>query len=274
MNIVKTNIPYNSDILTQNIHELLHKYPFLNVQTVGLSVLKKPIYVIRLGRGRNNVFYSGGIHGNEWITTPLLMKFVEDYCIAHKNNSNLYNTSIRRLFNSTSIYIMPMVNPDGVDLVTDNLNHDSKEYLKAKSISNNYPNIPFPDGWKANINGVDLNLQFPAGWENAREIKFAQGFTSPAPRDFVGNSPLSEPESQAIYEFTLSHNFRLVLAYHTQGKEIYWQFVDYNPPKSREIGQKFSSSSGYLLADTPYASSFAGYKDWFIQKYNKPRIHY
>ena len=29
-------------------------------------------------------------------------------------------------------------------------------------------------------------------------------------------------------------------------------------------------SSGYELADTPYESSFAGYKDWFIQKFRRP----
>ena len=70
--------------------------------------------------------------------------------------------------------------------------------------------------------------------------------------------------------FTLMHNFRLVIAYHTQGQEIYWQFQDYNPPQSFEIGQKLSEASGYKLADTPYNSSFAGYKDWFIQTYNRP----
>ena len=66
------------------------------------------------------------------------------------------------------------------------------------------------------------------------------------------------------------HNFSLVLAYHTQGKEIYWQFQNYNPPNSFEIGQKLAESSGYLLAETPYNSSFAGFKDWFIQNYNRP----
>ena len=39
--------------------------------------------------------------------------------------------------------------------------------------------------------GVDLNLQFPAGWEQAKEIKYAQGFNQPAPRDFVGFGPLT-----------------------------------------------------------------------------------
>lgn len=125
--------------------------------------------------------------------------------------------------------------------------------------------------WKLiNITGVDLNLQFPAGWENAREIKYSQGYTRPAPRDFVGFGPLTEPEALAIYNFTLSHNFSLVLSYHSQGEVIYWQFQDFNPPRSQYIGEQFSNSSGYSLESTPYNSSFAGYKDWFIQDYNKP----
>ncbi len=74
----------------------------------------------------------------------------------------------------------------------------------------------------------------------------------------------------AVYNFTLQHNFRLILAYHSQGKTIYWKFQNYNPEGSLEIGEKFSSVSGYTLEETPYNSSFAGYKDWFIQNYNKP----
>ena len=69
----------------------------------------------------------------------------------------------------------------------------------------------FQVGWKANILGTDLNLQFPAGWKNAKEIKYAQGFNKPAPRDFVGLEPLSEPESLAIYNFTLIHDKNLLL---------------------------------------------------------------
>ena len=270
MNIVPTNVLYNSYLLRQNLILLNHTFPFLNVQVVGNSVLGKPIYVVKLGNGPNKVFYSGSIHANEWITSVLLMKFIEDYCNAYITNGSLYGYSIRNLFNSTSIYIMPMVNPDGVDLVNGYINRNSTAYQKAITISNRFPDIPFPSGWKANINGVDLNLQFPAGWEQAKEIKYAQGFNQPAPRDFVGFGPLTEPESLAIYNFTLMHDFKLVLAYHTQGQEIYWQFQNFNPPSSLEIGQKLAEASGYRLAETPYNSSFAGYKDWFIQNYNRP----
>lgn len=117
---------------------------------------------------------------------------------------------------------------------------------------------------------MDLNLQFPAGWQEAKRIKYAQGFNKPAPRDFVGEGPLVAREALAVYNFTLQHNFRLVIAYHTQGQEIYWTFRNFEPPMAEFIGQQFSRVSGYELAEVPYNSSFAGYKDWFIQNYNRP----
>lgn len=86
----------------------------------------------------------------------------------------------------------------------------------------------------------------------------------------MGYGPLTQPEAVAIYNFTLTHNFRLTLSYHSQGKVIYWKYADFLPPKSEAIGRKFANASGYTLELTPPNSSFAGYKDWFIQTYNKP----
>lgn len=144
MSIVPTNVTYNYSLMSQNLVTLIRTYPFLNIQTVWKSVLGKNIYVVKLGKGTKKVFYSASIHANEWITSVFLMKFIEDYCIAYNNNSRLYGYSVRRLFNSVSIYIMPMVNPDGVDLVAGVLNKNSFTYLKAQNIANQFPDIPFP----------------------------------------------------------------------------------------------------------------------------------
>ena len=151
----------NSDILKSKLSLLLKKFSFINVQVVGHSVLGKPIYVVRLGHGPKSVFYSASFHANEWITSLVLIKFIEDYCFSFVNNSSLYGYSTRSLFNSSSIFIMPIVNPDGVDLVTGNIPVVNSAFQKAINIANDYPSIPFPDGWKANINGVDLKIYQP-----------------------------------------------------------------------------------------------------------------
>jgi g-D-glutamyl-meso-diaminopimelate peptidase len=117
---------------------------------------------------------------------------------------------------------------------------------------------------------VDLNLQYPAMWEAAREIKFAQGFTGPAPRDYVGTAPLSAPESRALAAYTRQEDPDLILAYHTQGNVIYWRFLDLAPEGARELGLRLARVSGYALEDAPFASGYAGYKDWFIQSFDRP----
>ena len=261
---------YSYNIMISKINSLIKKYSFLSLNYIGNSVLGKPIPCVRIGTGNKEIFYSAAYHANEWITSLILLKFIEDFCLAYSNSSTIFGYDSKTLFENCSVYIVPMVNPDGVDLVLGMYSLNSTHYLHSKFIANSYPDIPFPNGWKANMTGVDLNLQFPAGWEKAKEIKYSKGFSSPAPRDFVGYSPLTEPEALAIHNFTLSHNFNLVIAYHNQGKEIYLNYLDFAPNNAKHIANQFSKASGYKVATVPYASSFAGYKDWFLQTYSKP----
>ena len=89
------------------------------------------------------------------------MKFLEELCFSYINASTIFETSSTDLFNNVKLYIVPMINLDGVDLVTDNINKNSNAYLNARNISNSFPEIPFPDGWKANITGVDFKNYQP-----------------------------------------------------------------------------------------------------------------
>lgn len=268
--IVPTDMTYPYKILMMNLEALQAKYPFMKVFYYGASVLGKKIPYIKLGNGKKEVFYSAVIHANEWINAVVFMKWVEDFCEAYAQNREWQGFDLRKLGEETTIYLVPMLNPDGVDLVTGMLSKNLPAYQEAAAIAENYPAIPFPNGWKANIVGVDLNLQFPVDWEKAREIKFAQGFTTPAPRDFVGYGPLTEPESLAVYRFTLEHDFRLILSYHTQGEVIYWRYQNYEPAESEAIGQQFAETSGYRLDNEGNLNSFAGYRDWFIRTYRRP----
>lgn len=268
--IVKTDISYTYKILELNISALRNVYPFLEFGSIGRSVLGRDIPYIKIGRGTKQVLYNASIHANEWITSVLVMKFIENFSRAYVMDKDIFGYRARDLFEECSLYIVPMMNPDGVDIVTGYIRQGSSVYDDVKRIADRYPNITFPSGWKANIKGVDLNLQFPARWEEAREIKYSEGFTTPAPRDYVGLAPLTQPEAIALYNFTNINNFRLTISYHTQGKEIYWRFLDYLPEDSFKIAMEFSRVSGYTLSETPYRSSFAGYRDWFIQEFNRP----
>ncbi len=267
--LVSEEVPYTSILTDWILEGLLVRYPFLHEEPVGYSVTGHRMSALRIGEGIRQVFYNASFHANEWITTPVLLKFAEEYARAFAAGQKIAGVRASWLYYGFSLYLLPLVNPDGVDLVNGILD-DGAYYENASHIAADYPDIPFPDGWKANIDGVDLNLQFPAGWENAREIKYAQGYQSPAPRDFVGEAPLTAPESRAVYDYTLRNDFELILAYHTQGEVIYWKYLDYEPENSYRIARYFGEVSGYAVEVTPGASGYAGYKDWFIQKYNRP----
>ena len=143
--IVNTKIPYSSNILNNNINSLLKKFPFLQMEVIGYSVLGKPIYCLIIGSGKKEIFISGSFHANEWIVSPVLMKFLEDLCIAFSTNSTIYGYNASYLLSDVTYYISPMVNPDGVDLVTGFMDPNSDPYTYAKIISDSFPNIPFPD---------------------------------------------------------------------------------------------------------------------------------
>jgi len=268
--IVQTDIPMTSELSEKTIQALAKAYPFLKTAILTTTAFGRPVYAVKIGEGDRQVIFSASHHANEWITTTILLKFLEELAEAYEQGNKLYGVPAKTILKYSTIHLVPMVDPDGADLVTGAIRPQTPEYSIARQIAGDFPDIPFPDGWKANLLGVDLNLQYPAGWLQAREIKFSQGFTRPAPRDYVGRAPLSQKETLALARYTEEVDPELVLAYHTQGKAIYWQFRDYRVPGAKELGEAFAQASGYSLEDTPYESSFAGYKDWFIQNWRRP----
>lgn len=268
IDVVFTNIDYTYDIMERNIRGLKARYPFIETGIAGRSVLGKNLYYIKLGNGPTEVFYNGAHHSLEWIGAPLLMKFVENFARGYANRSSIQGYNIRDIWSRSSIYIMPMVNPDGVNLVLEGLARNNPYY--SQLLAWNDTGQPFSQVWNANIRGVDLNRNYPAAWEEAKAQEPALGIEGPGPTRYGGPSPLSEPETQTVVNFTRRHNFKLVIAYHTQGRVIYWLYKNIRPPRALEIARVFSGITGYAVADVPYAAAYAGYKDWFVEQYRRP----
>ena len=270
MSLVKTDVSYTSRLCDETILALAQTYPSCRTELLTTTVFGRPMRSLVVGSGPRRVLYTAAHHANEWITTPVLLKFAEQLALAAQNGENLGGENARELLEAVTICMVPMVDPDGVDLVTGAIWPESPEYQDAALLAARYPDIPFPSGWKADLLGVDLNLQYPAGWLRAREIKFSQGYTRPAPRDYVGRAPFTQRESRALAAYTEDVDPELVLAYHSQGQVIYWQFDDIFVPGARELGERLAAVSGYALDETPPESAYAGFKDWFIQDFRRP----
>ncbi|NRD80749.1 LysM peptidoglycan-binding domain-containing protein [Bacillus sp. BRMEA1] len=252
--------PYDYQTLTRVIESMQRIYPFISVTTIGKSVLGKPIQEIRIGNGMKKVHMNASFHANEWITTMVLMSLLNKYLLCLTNDSSMCGQDVNKLYEQVELSIVPMVNPDGVDLVLNGPPSEKRlEMMELNEGSDEFIH------WKANIRGIDLNRQFPANWDSCRNNSPVQ---SPCARDFPGAAPLSEPEAAAMSELVYKNAFDYVLAFHTQGEEFYWGYEGFEPLESEQMAVDFERKSGYKAIR--YVNSHAGFKDWFIQEFKRP----
>lgn len=262
--IVNPKQTYTHDQMEEDIILLLKRYPnILKSEIIGSSVDDRNIHALKLGTGETEIFINGAHHAREWLTTSLLMDMIEAYCEAYLHGSFIGDFDVRLVLEKVSIWFVPMVNPDGVTLV-------QKGHLSAKHpdkvLQLNNGDFDF-SSWKANIRGVDLNRQYPAGWETIDD-----DIGKPAPMMFKGTEPLSEPEVKAIYDFTLAHKFKTAVAYHSSGEEIFWKYKCSGEllKTAKKIADMFSEKTGYELVDPGPNPSGGGYTDWFLTSIKKP----
>lgn len=267
-NIVNTNMSYDYSKMEQDILQIKKEYPFINVNSIGKSVLGKELYCIIIGEGENEVLFNGAHHSLEWITALLLMKFTEKICCCYKNKIRLYGYDINNIFKNSKIYIVPMVNPDGVDLVINGLSKNNPNYEKLILFNKGSSN--FSKNWQANANGVDLNHNYDALFELSKKAEKQNNIKGPGPTRFSGTRPFSEPETRALAMLTGLYDFRLVIAFHSQGEVIYYDLANKEPKESFQIAKMLSKESGYMTDKPSGMASFAGYKDWFIERFKKP----
>lgn len=264
--IINPKNVYSYQQLTVDIDQLNERYPdLLTVDVIGKSVAERSIFSLKLGSGEQEIMINGAHHAREWLTTTLLMDMVETYCLAAATNKCIGAYPVKDILKQVTIYFIPMVNPDGVTLVQ----QGPKLFLNSCELTEWNENKDDFIDWKANIRGVDLNRQYPVDWE---KIHHDPG--KPSAMNFKGYLALSEPEVKAVYDFVKIHDFKIAVAYHSSGEEIFWKYKSTGEQEkyAKKIADVISNKTGYQLIYPTDNPSGGGFTDWFISYFKRPSL--
>lgn len=239
--------------------------PGVKLFSIGKSVLGRKIYALAIGNTKNAVLFAGAFHAQEWLTCSLLLRFFGELAAAYTKKEPLLAIDLQTVLRDKGLICVPMVNPDGVEIAlggTKTAKHLEKqiEAIAAKS----------PKRWQANARGVDLNHNYDAGFWELQKLEQAEGITGPAPSQYGGPSPHSEPETRAIINLCHSFAVKKAFAFHSQGEEIFYEYGAHTPPASRLMAELLASTCGYQLVKNDGLASHGGFKDWFIDKMHRP----
>ncbi|PKM85298.1 MAG: hypothetical protein CVU86_03145 [Firmicutes bacterium HGW-Firmicutes-11] len=206
---------YSYETMLEDATELQRRYPeLIRLKTIGTSVEGRNLLLIEFGNGDRRIFLNGATHAREYITTSYLMYMIDQYAHAYANGGIYENFDIKTVLEGVTFAILPMVNPDGVNLVQNGLYSTQDPAAVARIPIHRYDREGYIS-WKANINGVDLNRNYPANWNVDRAVN------APSSSRFKGYTPLSEPESIAIMRYLNSNMSWAYISFHSQGEGIY-----------------------------------------------------
>lgn len=253
--------PLRYDEMIEFIGKLGERFPEVSISSVGRSLLGREIPMVTIGRGRSICLYVGAVHAMEWHTAPVLLRFAEEIAEWQREDRFRYGMDPRFVLSGRRAVIIPMLNPDGVELVTGGLSQDCvlADRLLRMNGSDDFSH------WQANARGVDLNHNYNAGFEEYKNLAAGLGINSPGATRYPGEYPESEPETQAICSFLRAvGGVRLLMALHTQGEEIYWDYNGFAPGSQLQAARVLARYSGYTVACPDGAASYSGMKDWYL----------
>ena len=254
--------PMDHARMMRRIEELADCYSCLSVSYIGESILGRGIPILTLGTGEKGVLYVGAHHGMEWITSMLLLRFVKDCCDLYQRNGKLMHISVPYLLSTRTLYLVPMLNPDGVEYQIHGVPKDHILYDRVLAMNGGSEDFSH---WQANARGVDLNHNYNSGFVDYKRLEMEQGILSGAPTRYSGEMPESEPEVGHLCNLIRYHEeLKLVLSLHTQGEEIYYRSGDKTLPRSASIARSLGAISGYKPSKAEGAAAYGGLTDWCV----------
>lgn len=262
---------YDYGKMAEQLGALSRKYGFIEYTSLGRkTILGREIPLISLGEGERSVIYVGAHHGSEWISSAVLVKFLDELCRAHERDGCVGDVRCRTLLRLRRLYIVPMLNPDGVDYAVRGV--DKENALRERVLRMNGERGDDFSHWQANARGVDLNHNYPLGFCEYKKIEEALGIPCGAPSKYSGAHPESEPEVSAMCDFVRMTRPALALTLHTQGEEIFCTSGGRYASGSKKIAEAISALTGYRLSVPEGTAAYGGFTDWFIDELDSPSL--
>ena len=218
------------------------------------SAAGRPVPLVSWGNGNRCMLYIGAHHGSERITAGILLRFLEE--LTRQPDSLICGVSTAYLARSCTFLVVPMLNPDGVDISL--YGADAARGFAGRVAAS------LPDGsflhWQANARGVDLNHNYPVGFSEYKVLERASGIC-PGPTRYSGTTPLSEPESSALARLIRLSSPALILTLHSQGEEIFAGDTA-RVRRGGAIARQVARLSGYRLVRAEGEAAYGGLTDW------------
>lgn len=237
------------------------------VDVMGRSVLGREIPIVALGSGKRAVLYVGAMQGTDAMISSVLLDFAEDYlsCLARKMTQ--YTYPLEQLWRERSIYIVPMLNPDGISYVSDGVCADNPLYERVKAMNGKRDDF---HAWRANARGVELSRNFGIGFPEEKRRESARGVLGGAPYGFCGEYPESEPETAALCRMIRARSDDLLgVVTVSLGKEgIRCSCEDHMTAKCGATGRVLSRFIGFPF--TRGEGTCGSLSDWCVRALSRP----
>ncbi len=271
---------YGYEEMIEDLAELQSAYPELMHLTsivVSLDGREIPVAVVGNPAAQYHFLIQASIHAREYLCTLLVMKQMEYFLSQYQ--SGAYDGDEYAALKNVAFHIIPMANPDGVTIsiegpegIRDDALREGLYVIYERDTAAGLTDLPadrYFVKWKANARGVNLNLNFDAGWA---DLDSSDG---PSASAYAGAAAESEPETRALIAYTLRYDFAGTISYHAYGSGYYWDFGQRGALRERtkSLAWLIQSVSGYIsLDDLMGEPSAGGYKDWALDALGIPSL--
>jgi g-D-glutamyl-meso-diaminopimelate peptidase len=266
--VVNPHQVYTYVTMEKDLTTLSKMYPnLIHLQIEGQTNYGRNLYAVSLGTGKAVALIVAAHHAREWITSNLAMNMLDTYAFDATKNISLNGYNVANVLKKTTIWFMPMVNPDGVTLAQ--LGDKAfPAFLRPSLIEMNNGSTDFTD-WKANAQGIDPNRQYPAGWKTMPRIVNRPWFAC-----YQGTKPFEINEVKSVVKLVNTIQPEDMITYHASGDQIYWGYhvTPQKNPAFYQFALGFQHLTGYPVMMPSLIQQGGGMTDWWTYDLKKPGL--